>query len=131
MKAELNWVEGMEFNSKGDSGHNIVIDASEENKGPNPMELVLNGVAGCTAIDIVVILDRMRLELEDLNIKVEGKRAEEPPKKFTEINLDYKLKGKDLTEDKVERAIKLSIEKYCSASNSLDAEINYTYTIED
>lgn len=131
MKAELNWVEGMEFNSKGDSGHNIVIDASEENKGPNPMELVLNGVAGCTAIDIVVILDRMRLELEDLNIKVEGKRAEEPPKKFTEINLDYKLKGKDLTEHKVERAIKLSIEKYCSASNSLDAEINYTYTIED
>ena len=131
MKAELNWVEGMEFNSKGDSGHNIVIDASEENKGPNPMELVLNGVAGCTAIDIVVILDRMRLELEDLNIKVEGKRAEEPPKKFTEINLDYKLKGKDLTEHKVERAIKLSIDKYCSASNSLDAEINYTYTIED
>jgi len=134
MKVNVDWRGGLEFNNHFPSGHDLTVDSAEEsggqNKGPRPMELLLGGLAGCTGIDIVLILDKMKTELEDFEMEIEAERAQEAPKRFTKIQIKYKLKGKKLDEKKVERAIKLSEEKYCSASNSLNAEITSTYEIE-
>lgn len=133
MKSELKWVNGLEFVAEGESGHSVIVDASKEsggnNQGPRPMELLLHGLAGCTAIDIVLILKKMKVELIDFRIEVDGQRAEEYPQRFTELNLKYILTGRGLTDKNVTRAIELSRDKYCSASNSFNATINYTYEI--
>lgn len=134
MKINVDWQGDLEFKNQLPSGHDLTVDASEEsggaNKGPRPMELLLSGLAGCTGIDVVLILKKMKVELEDFKLELEAERAEEAPKRFTKIQLNYKFKGKNLTERKVEKAIKLSEEKYCSASNSLNAEITSSYQIE-
>ena len=134
MKLNVDWQGGLEFNNQLPSGHNLTVDAAEKsggsNKGPRPMELLLSGLAGCTGIDVVLILNKMKTELEDFEMEVDAERAEESPKRFTKIHIKYKFKGKKLDQRKVERAISLSEEKYCSASNSLNAEITSSYEIE-
>ncbi|PLT30610.1 OsmC family protein [Peribacillus deserti] len=132
MKTAIKWEGKMAFSGTTPSGHKIHMDAAAEiggeNTGARPTELLLHAVAGCTAIDIVSILKKMRLNLTDLSIDIEGSRAEEHPKRFTGIHIHYSLEG-DLPEDKVARAIKLSKETYCSVSNSLSAEIKVSYDI--
>ena len=134
MKINVDWQGDLEFKNHLPSGHDLTVDAAEKsgghNKGPRPMELLLSGLAGCTGIDVVLILNKMKTELEDFNMEVEAERAEETPKRFTKIHITYKFKGKKLDDRKVERAINLSEEKYCSASNSLNAEITSSYEIE-
>ncbi len=130
MKTEIVWQSDMKFSGQFADGQEIIINSSESNDvGVSPMKLLLTGVAGCTGIDIVSILEKMRLELDNLKIVVEGIRAEDHPRRYTKITLKYFLAGKNLTEDKVKRAIELSLKKYCSASNSLNAEINYNFEI--
>ncbi len=135
MEINVNWQGDMEFLSSLPSGHSITLDSSPDsgghNKGPRPMEMLLTGLGGCTGIDIVMILNKMKQEIESFSMDIDGERAEEPPKRFTKIHITYKLKGKNLDERKVERAIKLSEEKYCSASSSLNAEITSGYEIEN
>src|SRR5690606_25969142 len=113
-------------------GHELKMDAAEsvggENTGARPTELLLSAVAGCTGIDIISILTKMRLNPTSFQMDVSGERADEHPKKFTKVNLHYALEG-ELPEDKVVRAIELSMEKYCSVSHSLSAEITATYSI--
>jgi putative redox protein len=134
MKINVDWQGDLEFKNQLPSGHELTVDAAEKsgghNKGPRPMELLLSGLAGCTGIDVVLILNKMKTELEDFKLEIDAERAEETPKRFTKIKIKYKFKGKKLDERKVERAIKLSEEKYCSASNSLNAEISSSYEIE-
>jgi putative redox protein len=134
MKIDLDWQGDLEFKSDFPSGHNITLDASEEsgghNKGPRPMEVLLSGLGGCTGIDVVLILKKMKAEIEEFHLDIDAERAEEAPKRFTKIHLTYKFKGKNLKERKVERAINLSEKKYCSASSSLNAEITSSYEIE-
>lgn len=134
MKINVDWQGDLEFKNQLPSGHELTVDAAEKsgghNKGPRPMELLLSGLAGCTGIDVVLILNKMKTELEDFQMEIDAERAEETPKRFTKIKIKYKFKGKKLDERKVERAIKLSEEKYCSASNSLNAEISSSYEIE-
>jgi putative redox protein len=134
MKINVDWQGGLEFNNQLPSGHDLTVDAAEasggQNNGSRPMELLLSGLAGCTGIDVVLILNKMKTELEDFEMEIEAERAEEAPKRFTKIQIKYKFKGKKLDERKVERAINLSEEKYCSASNSLNAEITSSYEIE-
>jgi len=134
MKINVDWQGDLEFKNQLASGHDLTVDAAEKsgghNKGPRPMELLLAGLAGCTGIDIVLILRKMKTELEAFEMDVEAERAEEAPKRFTKIHIKYKLKGKNLDDRKVERAINLSKEKYCSASSSLNAEITSSYEIE-
>ncbi len=134
MKINVDWQGDLEFNNHFPSGHELIADAGEKsgghNKGPRPMELMLSGLAGCTGIDVVLILKKMKTELEDFEMEVDAERAEETPKRFTKIHIKYKFKGKKLDERKVERAINLSEKKYCSASNSLNAEITSSYEIE-
>lgn len=135
MDVNVDWQGALEFSSNLPSGYNITVDASEEaggnNKGPRPMELLLIGLGGCTGIDVVLILEKMKVELEDFQLEIKSERAAEPPKRFTKIHLNYKFKGKNLSEHKVERAINLSETKYCSASSSLNAEITSSYEIEN
>ena len=135
MDMSVKWKGGLEFESELPSGHSVTVDAKKESggndNGPRPTELILNGLAGCTGVDVALILGRMKQELVDLEIEVKSERAEEHPKRFTDIHLIYKIKGKDLDEKKVERAIELSEEKYCSASASLNANITSEYIIEE
>ncbi|WP_160725476.1 OsmC family protein [Bacillus sp. USDA818B3_A] len=132
MELTISWKGKMAFAGTTPSGHEIKLDASDEvggeNTGARPTELLLPAVAGCTGMDIISILHKMRLEPASFQIDVDGDRAEEHPKRFTTINIHYALDG-DLPEDKVVRAIQLSKDKYCSVSHSLNAEITMSYSI--
>ncbi|MGO1059546.1 OsmC family protein [Planococcus sp. FY231025] len=134
MKARLDWDGGMAFNGATESGHRIVLDANEEsggaNSGPRPTELLLHAAAVCTGMDIVMILSKMRLDVEEFFIDIEGRRATEHPKRFTDIFITYHLKG-DLPADKVVRAIKLSRDTYCSVTHSLNSTLTYHYVLND
>jgi len=135
MDMSVEWKGGLEFESELPSGHSVTVDAKKEsggnNNGPRPTELLLNGLAGCTGVDVIMILNKMNQDVADFEIDIESKRAKEHPKRFTDIHIIYKLKGKDLDEKKVKRAIDLSEEKYCSASASLNANITSEYIIEE
>jgi putative redox protein len=132
MEFTVKWNEKMAFSGKTPSGHELKMDASEEvggeNTGARPTELLLNAVAGCTGIDIISILKKMRLEPTSFQMDVKGERAEDHPKRFTMIHIHYALDG-DLPEDKVVRAIELSKDKYCSVSHSLNAELTVSYSL--
>lgn len=132
MNTTIKWNGDMAFASTTPSGHELKMDASEEvggqNTGARPTELLLNAVAGCTGIDIISILKKMRLNPTAFSMDVEGERADDHPKRFTKIHIHYALDG-DLPEDKVVRAIELSTEKYCSVSHSLNAEITASYSL--
>ncbi|MGQ9845366.1 MAG: OsmC family protein [Caldisericia bacterium] len=134
---ELNWKEGMQFEAKTYSEHKILLDADIDvggkNFGPRPMELFIAGLMGCTAMDVISILNKMRKKVESFKIEVEAEKAKEHPKVWTNINLKYILKGADLDEKSVQTAIELSQTKYCSASAILrrsGAKIEYSYIIE-
>ncbi|MCM3766874.1 OsmC family protein [Neobacillus niacini] len=132
METTIKWTGKMAFSGATPSGHEIKMDAAEEiggeNSGARPTELLLNAVAGCTGIDIISILQKMRLEPKSFQMQVKGQRADEHPKRFTAIHIHYSLEG-DLPEDKVIRAIQLSKDKYCSVSHSLNANITVSYSI--
>ncbi|MBS4174326.1 OsmC family protein [Bacillus sp. FJAT-49736] len=132
MKISLDWNSKMAFSGTTPSGHEIKMDAAEadggSNSGARPTELLLNAVAGCTGIDIISILTKMRLSPTKFYMDVEGQRADDHPKKFTEIHIHYSLEG-DLPEEKVVRAIQLSVDKYCSVAHSLSATIHASYSI--
>jgi putative redox protein len=136
MKARAKLIEGMAFLGEAGSGHSIVMDGSPESGGRNagfrPMELLLVGLAGCTAFDVVLILRRGREDVADCIVEVSAERAPEDPKVFTKLHLDYRVKGRNLDEAKVKRAVELSKEKYCSASIMLGktAEMTYACTVE-
>jgi putative redox protein len=132
MKTTIKWTGKMGFSGDVPSGHTIKMDASTEvggeNSGPRPTELLLNAVAGCTGIDIISILEKMRLNPISFHMDVDGQRAEEQPKRFTTIHIHYALEG-ELPDDKVARAIQLSKDKYCSVAHTLNSEITVSYSI--
>jgi putative redox protein len=134
MKARVKWVEGMSFLAEAGSGHAVVLDGAPEYGGRNigirPMEMLLMGLAGCTAFDVVYILRRGRERVTDCVVEVDADRASEDPKVFTEIRVLYRVSGRGLSRQKVERAVSLSKEKYCSASIMLGATAAITATIE-
>ena len=135
MKARVKLVEGITFVAESGSGHAVVMDASPDvggrDLGARPMEMLLMGAGGCTAIDVVHILRKARQDLVDCVVEVEGERAAEDPKVFTRIHMHYVVTGRGLNPAQVERAIKLSKEKYCSATIMLarTAEITHDYEI--
>jgi putative redox protein len=131
MKARIKLIDGMAFLGESGSGHSVVMDGAPEYGGRNigirPMEMLLIGLGGCTAFDVVQILRRGREDVTDCEIDVSAERAGTDPKVFTAIHLDYRVKGRNLAPAKVERAIELSKEKYCSASIMLGAVAKITY----
>jgi len=136
LKTKIKWVEGVSFIAETDSGHALTVDGAPEaggrNLGPRPMELVLAGAAACTAFDVVWILKKARQPISDCVVEAEAERAVEDPKVFTRIHLKYSVKGDSLNRAQVERAVKLSKEKYCSATLMLakTAEITSEIVIE-
>ncbi len=127
---KVKWIDGMRFVATDSMGHSIVMDASKhvggEGSGFSPLELLLAALGGCTGIDIVDIMRKQRENVEDLEIVVSGKRAKEPPRVYTRIHVNYRIKGKDIKEKKVQRAIELSEDKYCSVRAMLHAKTDMT-----
>ena len=134
MNISVNWVDGMLMVGKSHSGHSITMDGPPEiggdNLGVRPMEMLLLGVAGCTMIDVVTTLKKMRQELTHCETKLSAERADEHPKVFTDIHIQFLVKGTDLDSKKVEKAITLSAEKYCSASIMLGKTASITHDFE-
>jgi len=134
MNISVNWVDGMLMVGKSHSGHSITMDGPPEiggeNLGVRPMEMLLLGVAGCTMIDVVSTLKKMRQDLTHCETKVNAERANDHPKVFTDIHIQFIVKGKDLDQNKVEKAITLSAEKYCSASIMLGKTASITHDFE-
>jgi putative redox protein len=135
MKHELNlkWDSGMSFSTDLD-GHNIVIDAAAEfggtNKGPRPKAMLLTALAGCSAMDVVSLLDKMRVDYKTFNVRVVADLLDEHPKKYTDIKLIYELTGSNIVREKVDKAIKLSEEKYCGVWATLKDSVKITYEID-
>jgi len=135
MECIVRWHDGMSFIAETGSGHLVAMDGAPEGGGrdlaPRPMELFLAAAGGCTSYDVVLILRRARQEVTGCEVKLTAERAETDPKVFTHIHFQYSVRGKDLKPDVVERAIKLSAEKYCSASIMLGktAEITHNWEI--
>ena len=120
MNISVKWIDGMLMVGKSDSGHAIVMDGPPEiggeNLGVRPMEMLLLGMTGCTVIDVISTLKKMREDVVDCQTQVSADRSEEYPKVFTNIHVHFVFRGKQLNPSKVDKAIKLSAEKYCSAS---------------
>ena len=137
MKTRIKWVEGMSFVGETGSGHAVVIDGAPEHGGRNlgmrPMEMVLTGAAACTAFDVVLILKKARQPVADCVVTAEAERASEEPRVFTRIHFVYAIAGRGLEPKQVERAVKLSKDKYCSATIMLGrtAEISYEIAITE
>jgi len=133
MKMNIKWKGNMAFEGTGDSGRSLLMDAGlnagGEDLGPRPMETLLSALGGCTGMDVVSILKKMRADIESFNMDITAERAEEHPKRYTKIHINYILSGTNLEQKKVKKAINLTQEKYCSVSKSLNADITYSYEI--
>ena len=131
MKVTLKHVENMQFRATTDSGHNITLDASPdhggENAGARPMETVLVGLGGCSAIDVMLILKKSRQQVTDCQIDIEAERADAVPAVFSKIHVSFIVTGDNLDAKKVNRAVALSMEKYCSVTRMLEKTADITF----
>ena len=134
MRATIKWLDNVSFVGETETSHAIVMDGAPDaggrNIGPRPMEVVLIGTGGCTAFDVVHILKKARQAVSDCVVELEAERADTDPKVFTKIHMHFVVTGKDLKPEQVERAIKLSAEKYCSASIMLGKTVAITHDFE-
>lgn len=135
MKSRVKWVENVCFMAESESGHAMIMDGSPEiggrNMGPRPMEMLLMGAGGCTSVDVIMILKKGRQDVTGCEVEVSAERAGDHPKVFTKIHMHFTVRGRNVKPDLVERAIKLSAEKYCSASIILGktAEMSHDFEI--
>lgn len=134
LNVKVTWRGGMSFDGVGPSSHQVRMDAAPSvgglDRGPRPTELLLMAVGGCTGIDMVSILGKMKVEFESLEIDIEGSQAEDHPRRFNHLEIVYRLRGKDLPRDKVERAAQLSQDKYCSVSQSLLGRADIAWRVD-
>lgn len=134
MKAEVRWAGEARFDGKSETGHTVIMDGAKEfggqNQGARPMELLLLGMGGCSAFDVVLILKKARQEITDCVVQLEAERADTEPKVFTKIHAHFVVTGKGLSEKRVARAVELSAEKYCSASIMLGKTAEITHDFE-
>ncbi len=130
---KTSWKGQMTFDSEV-NGHHILLDAPTEHggadAGPRPKELMLSSVAGCTGMDVVSLLEKMRVEIKDFNIHVEAELTEEHPKHYTKMHLIYEFYGKNLPSDKIQKAVELSQERYCGVSFMYKKAFELTYEIK-
>ena len=134
MKARIKWIEGVSFAGQSESGHTVVMDgppdAGGQNLGVRPMEMLLLGMGGCTAFDVVHILRKSRQPVTDCVAELDAERADTDPKVFTRIHVHFIITGKGLDPKRVEQAVTLSSEKYCSASIMLGKVAEVTHDFE-
>lgn len=136
MTTVVKWQgSGMAFDATASTGHVVRMDAAPEvggeNTGPRPMEMVLMGLGGCTGIDVVMMLQKQKQDIKDVQIEISSERAEDIPKVYTKIHVHFKVIGTDLNPKKVEKAVNLSAQKYCSVSKMLEktAEMSHDFEI--
>jgi len=135
MKCRVKWLDHMTFVGESGSGHAVVMDGAPEHGGRNlgirPMEMLLLGLGGCTAFDVVMILNKSRQDIIDCEVSIDSDRSEQVPKVFTRIHIHFIITGNNLDIAKVDKAVNLSAEKYCSASEMLakTAEITHDFEI--
>jgi putative redox protein len=123
LRAKLEWSgEGLTFSARSGTGHEILLRTTAEG-GPTPMELLLIAVAGCTVMDVISILNKMKLDVSQFELDISGEQIPDYPKRYQKIELLYRIYGKEIKEERVSHAIELSQEKYCSVLASLDKEI--------
>ncbi len=132
--ASITWIENMQFVSRGDSGHAVVLDSTAEggfDSGARPMEMMLMGILGCTAMDVISVLQKKRQPVEGFKVFASTERAEEHPRRFTKIHLEYVVYG-DVDPAALARAVRLSEEKYCSALGTIRGavELSSSYRVE-
>ena len=131
MKAIVKWNEGVSFFGSSESGHSVVLDGPPDlgglNQGMRPMEMMLISIGSCTSFDVVTILKKSRQNIKSCEAEISAVRSESIPKVFTKIHIKFLVKGIDLDSASVERAIKLSAEKYCSASIMLNKSVQITH----
>jgi putative redox protein len=134
MKARVKWVEQVAFLGETESNHAVLMDgppaAGGRNLGPRPMEMLLLGTGGCTSFDVISILKKSRQAVSECYVELDAERAEADPKVFTRIHMHFVVKGKGIKPEVVEKAIKLSAEKYCSASIMLGQMAKITHDFE-
>ena len=133
VEAKVTWVEDKLFLGQASSGHGVIVDGNAGKLGSTPMELVLMGMAGCTAYDVLAILGKKRQDVSQLTVRAQAERAEEEPRVYTVIDIEYVVRGRNVRPKVVEDAIRLSQEKYCSASIMLGktARIRTAYRLEE
>ena len=131
MKTRVRWIRGRSFLGTAEGDHSVVMSASagEENLGPSPMEMLLLGLGGCSAFDVVTILEKMRQDVSDCELELEAERAEDAPRVFIRIHCLYVVTGPNIDPAKAERAVNLSAEKYCSATAMLSKTASITHEI--
>lgn len=134
MKSKVKWLDNMTFIGESASGHAVVMDGPPEfggqNLGIRPMEMLILGLGGCSTFDVILILKKSRQQVEHCEVELDYDRAEENPKVYTRIHMHFIVSGKDLDESKVEKAISLSAERYCSASIMLGKTADITHDFE-
>jgi putative redox protein len=133
MKSRITWVADKTFTGQTETGHSIVIGTAEGDTpkpGPSAMELVLMGAGSCSAWDVVEILQKGRQPIEDVVVELDADRSDEPPKVFTRIHLHFIVKGRGLDDNRVRRAIDLSVGKYCSATKMLQSTARISHDFE-
>jgi putative redox protein len=127
------WLSNMAFETEV-SGHKLIIDAGPqvggENRGPRPKSFMLAALGGCTAMDVISVLKKMRVEVDSFNVKVEGDLTEEHPKHFFKMHVIYEFTGKNLPMDKLQKAVQLSEERYCGVSASYRKAMELTSEIK-
>ena len=129
VKAQIKWTDGMQFVARAGKGPAVVLDSGDGGSGPSPMEMVLIGVAGCSAIDVISIMEKKRARVTAFQVNITGERAEEYPKRYTDIQIEFVMWGKEIKPKALEQAIQLSETKYCGAMASLNADFKTTYRI--
>ena len=129
VKTELRWTEGNQFIGRAGDGPAVILDMPKGGSGPSPMEIFLMGLAGCAGIDVVSILKKRRAPFKRLQITTTGERAEAHPRRYTQIEFNFEVYGQGVKPKDVQKAIELSMTKYCSAVASTNAEIKHSFRI--
>jgi putative redox protein len=134
MQVRIKWLEQRSFQAETGSGHTLMMDGPPEHGGQNtaarPMEMILVGLGGCSAFDVVEILEKSRQNVEDCQIEIDAERADEVPAVFTTIHMRFIISGQKLNEKHVKRAVELSVEKYCSVAKMMRPNVTITFDYE-
>jgi putative redox protein len=130
MKASVKWIGKELFMGTSDSGHTIVLDANAGASAPSPLENVLISLGACSSVDVVSILEKSRQNISACRVDIQAKRVDSVPKLFSDIHLHFVITGQEVAEKHVERAVKLSADKYCSVALMLNKTVNITHDFE-
>lgn len=130
IQAQVEWIQDLQFVARSDNGPAVVMDTPDGGSGASPMQLMLMGTAGCTAIDVMTILKKKRMKVSGFKVLISGERAEAYPRGYTHIDILYVVTGTDIKPEGVKQAIELSEKKYCGAMASLSADVTHSFRIE-